>query len=60
MFASASEQILLYVLALPALLGKSVGVIGMQASAGRLDEPGPELGHKAQRLRCAHKISLKL
>lgn len=36
------------------------GVIGMQASAGLLDEPGPKLGHKAQRLCCAHKISLKL
>lgn len=66
MFASASEQILLYFLALPALLGQwwglegEGGVIGMQASAGLLDEPGPKLGHKAQRLCCAHKISLKL
>lgn len=40
---SASEQILLYFLALPACLGKLVGVIGMQASAGGLDEPGPKL-----------------
>ena len=32
----------------------------MQAPAGPLDEPGPELGHRAQRLRCARKISLKL
>lgn len=34
---SASEQIL----PLPAFLGKLVEVIGMQASAGWLDEPGP-------------------
>lgn len=32
----------------------------MQAPVGPLDEPGPELGRRAQRLRCAHKISLKL
>lgn len=59
MFASASEQILLYFPALPALLGTFLGVIGMQASAGRVDEPGPKLGHKEQRLRCAHEICLK-
>ena len=39
---------------------EGVGVIGMQAPAGQLDEPGPEPGHRAQRLRCAHEMSLKL
>lgn len=49
----------LYFAFLAVYLARRWGVIGMQASAGQLDEPGPELGHKAQRLCCAHKISLK-
>ena len=60
MSGSVSEQILLYFLALPARLSKLMGVIGMQASAGQLDEPGLGLRHKAQWLCCAHEISLKL